>query len=85
MPPLFFSVVAFTALKIVSAVYLACLAWQAFRASASKLETTDSNLRSVGAIYRRGIIMHITNPKVTIFFLAFLPQLASLEHGALAP
>jgi threonine/homoserine/homoserine lactone efflux protein len=79
------SVVAFTALKIVGAVYLAYLAWQAFRAAASKLETTRSNLRSVGALYRRGIIMNITNPKVTIFFLAFLPQFASPEQGALAP
>ncbi len=79
------SVAAFTALKIVGAAYLAYLAWQAFRASASKLETTGANQRSVGALYRRGIIMNITNPKVTIFFLAFLPQFASPEQGALAP
>ncbi|WP_432453323.1 MULTISPECIES: LysE family translocator [unclassified Agarivorans] len=79
------SAVAFTVLKILGAIYLAFLAWQAFRASTSALQVPGSNLQSIGALYRRGIIMNITNPKVTIFFLAFLPQFASLEEGALAP
>ncbi|HHX34610.1 MAG TPA: LysE family translocator [Gammaproteobacteria bacterium] len=79
------SVLAFTVLKVVGAMYLLYLAWQAVRASASRLETPKSTLRSNGALYRRGIIMNITNPKVSIFFLAFLPQFASPEYGALAP
>lgn len=79
------SVVAFTALKIVGALYLLFLAWQAIRASASSLEAPGSNLRSSGALYRRGIVMNITNPKVSIFFLAFLPQFASPDNGQLAP
>ncbi|MGO1500764.1 MAG: LysE family translocator [Marinobacter sp.] len=79
------SVVAFTLLKIVGAIYLLFLAWQAFRASASRLEAPGSNLRSSSALYRRGIIMNITNPKVSIFFLAFLPQFASPAQGHLAP
>jgi threonine/homoserine/homoserine lactone efflux protein len=79
------SVVAFTVLKTAGALYLAYLAWQAFRASASTLEAPGSNLRSSGALYRRGIIMNITNPKVSIFFLAFLPQFASPGHGTIAP
>ncbi|MGO3692938.1 LysE family translocator [Marinobacter sp.] len=79
------SVVAFTVLKVVGAMYLLFLAWQAFRAPASPLEAPSSNLRSSGALYRRGIIMNITNPKVSIFFLAFLSQFASPENGQLAP
>lgn len=75
------SVIAFTALKVAGALYLAYLAWQAFRASATSLDVPASNLRSSGALYRRGIIMNITNPKVSIFFLAFLPQFALPEHG----
>ena len=75
------SVIAFTALKVAGALYLAYLAWQAFRASATSLDVPASNLRSSGALYRRGIFMNITNPKVSIFFLAFLPQFASPEHG----
>ena len=79
------SVVAFTVLKVVGAMYLTYLAWQAFRASVKNLDAPGSNLRSHGALYRRGIIMNITNPKVSIFFLAFLPQFASPENGPLAP
>lgn len=79
------SVIAFTVLKVVGAIYLAYLTWQAFRASARTLEAPGSNLRSNGALYRRGIIMNITNPKVSIFFLAFLPQFTSLQYGPLGP
>jgi threonine/homoserine/homoserine lactone efflux protein len=79
------SVVAFTVLKIAGALYLLYLAFQAFTASAAQLEGHSSTLRSSSALYRRGIIMNITNPKVSIFFLAFLPQFASPESGALAP
>ncbi|CAA0114032.1 Homoserine/homoserine lactone efflux protein [BD1-7 clade bacterium] len=79
------SLVAFTVLKILGALYLAYLAVQAFRASASEFDMPSSNFRTIGALYRRGIIMNITNPKVTIFFLAFLPQFASPDQGALSP
>lgn len=79
------SVLAFTILKVIGAAYLAYLAWRAFRESAQSIESARSNLRSNGALYRRGIIMNITNPKVSIFFLAFLPQFASPEYGALGP
>lgn len=78
------SIVAFTVLKVVGAMYLVYLAWQAFRASAKSLEAAGSNLHSNGTLYLRGIIMNITNPKVSIFFLAFLPQFISSEHGSLA-
>ncbi len=79
------SVIAFTVLKIAGALYLAYLAWQAFTAPAARLDAHSSTLRSGSALYRRGIIMNITNPKVSIFFLAFLPQFISPESGAPAP
>jgi len=79
------SAVAFTLLKMLGAAYLLYLAWQAFLASASKLESQGIAQQSSAALYQRGIIMNITNPKVSIFFLAFLPQFAALENGALAP
>lgn len=78
------SVVAFTALKVIGAAYLLYLAWHAFRASVQRLDVARSNVHSSGALYRRGIIMNISNPKVSIFFLAFLPQFASPEKGSLA-
>ena len=78
------SAVAFTALKLLGAAYLVYLAWQAFRASAATIQTKCGNGLSSGKLYRRGIIMNITNPKVSIFFLAFLPQFADPSHGPLA-
>ncbi|TRZ65155.1 MAG: LysE family translocator [Rhodocyclaceae bacterium] len=81
------SVLAFTALKLIGAAYLVYLAWHAFRASA--VGVTSEGNRDVGDItngqlYRRGIIMNVTNPKVSIFFLAFLPQFADPARGSLS-
>ena len=78
------SAVAFTALKIAGALYLAYLAWQAFTAPASVLEGDRSGPVTLGRLYRRGIIMNVANPKVSIFFLAFLPQFAVPENGPVA-
>ncbi len=65
---------AFTALKTVGAAYLLYLAWQAVTAEAMMLNADNAHCPSFGWSYRRGIIMNISNPKVSLFFLAFLPQ-----------
>nr|WP_321462385.1 LysE family translocator [uncultured Cohaesibacter sp.] len=80
------SEIAFTLLKIAGASYLAYLAFQAFRAGASDLEGDDGQAQTlhVRRLYIRGIIMNITNPKVAIFFLAFLPQFADPSRGPLS-
>ena len=78
------SVTAFTVLKLVGAAYLLILAWSAFRASAAIPEGgSTATLPAAGALYRRGILMNITNPKVAIFFLAFLPQFANPGAGSM--
>lgn len=77
------STVAFTALKLCGAGYLLYLAWHAFRASVEKISTGGKNELSYGKLYQRGIIMNVTNPKVSIFFLAFLPQFADPARGSL--
>lgn len=75
------SAVAFTVLKVIGAAYLVYLAVRAFQASADSVELKRQASRSLGALYRRGIFMNITNPKVSIFFLAFLPQFIAPEKG----
>jgi len=77
------SAVAFTVLKICGAGYLLYLAWHAFKASASRIQSNNHNRLSYVKLYRRGIIMNVTNPKVSIFFLAFLPQFADPDRGPL--
>lgn len=78
------SAVAFTLLKLCGVVYLLYLAWQAFTARASSVPGVTEGGPGRGELYRRGIIMNITNPKVSIFFLAFLPQFADPGRGSLA-
>jgi threonine/homoserine/homoserine lactone efflux protein len=77
------SAMAFTILKGAGALYLLYLAWQAWRAGSVAENTEDSPALSGRALYRRGIIMNLTNPKVSLFFLAFLPQFADPRHGSM--
>ncbi len=78
------SVIAFTVLKIIGAVYLLYLAWQIFNASNEKIDTKNNKLIDYKKLYFRGIIMNITNPKVSIFFLAFLPQFTNPTLGSVS-
>ncbi|MFW7340606.1 LysE family translocator [Pollutimonas sp. H1-120] len=76
---------AFTALKLAGAIYLLYLAWGAFHAQGADAAGNEKPLRQGKAqLYRRGIVMNLTNPKVSLFFLAFLPQFTSPERGSVA-
>lgn len=75
------SIIAFTFLKIIGALYLLYLAWQLFKSSNSKIETKKSHLIEYKKLYFKGIFMNITNPKVSLFFLAFLPQFTNINLG----
>ena len=75
------SLFAFTVLKFVGAAYLLYLAWQAFRASSEPVEAGERRVLRPRRLYVRGIIMNVTNPKVSIFFLAFLPQFVDPARG----
>lgn len=77
------SALAFTILKCVGAAYLLYLAWLCFRSGASRASLERTRFPGYLALFRRGVIMNITNPKVTLFFLAFLPQFASPVYGSL--
>lgn len=78
------SPLAFNLLKAVGAAYLVLLAVQAFRAGAAGLEVGSQAGSGVRALYFRGIIMNVTNPKVALFFLAFLPQFTDGARGSVA-
>ena len=77
---------AFNALKILGACYLLYLAWGALRAKPEEIAITGPDGSAAkhigyGKLYRRGIIMNVTNPKVSIFFLSFLPQFTDPSVG----
>ncbi|MCV3269845.1 LysE family translocator [Roseobacter sinensis] len=75
------SALAFTMLKVAGAAYLLYLAWKAFRAGASEIGGGVARL-GPQALFLRGVVMNVTNPKVAIFFLAFLPQFADPARGS---
>jgi threonine/homoserine/homoserine lactone efflux protein len=73
------SALAFCAVKYAGAAYLMYLAWKAIQdRNALKLNSPGSQL-SCFALFRRGFIMNTLNPKVALFFLAFLPQFVSVN------
>ncbi|WP_423193884.1 LysE family translocator [Cupriavidus sp. H18C2] len=78
------SAVAFTILKVAGALYLVYLAWQAFRAPVGQVGTPGHAARPVRNMYLRGVVMNLTNPKVVVFFLAFLPQFVNPQQGHVA-
>jgi threonine/homoserine/homoserine lactone efflux protein len=78
------SATAFTVLKFTGAGYLLYLAVLSFKAGTETGPLAAADHLSSGVLYRRGIIMNITNPKVSIFFLAFLPQFADPARGHLS-
>lgn len=73
--------VLFWGIRILGALYLLYLAWGAWHAPHDAGIARGVAL-SYGALYRRGIVMNITNPKVQIFFLAFFPQFVTNGAGA---
>lgn len=79
------SAVAFSLLKFIGAAYLLYLAWQAFRAGADTEGGRQAAKLGFSRLYGRGIVMNITNPKVSLFFLAFLPQFTDPASGPLLP
>ena len=73
------SAVAFAALKWCGVAYLLYMAWQALRETgALSIDTRPAtSARSSRRVIVTAILINILNPKLSIFFLAFLPQFVS--------
>jgi len=74
------SPMAFNAVRYAGAAYLIYLG---IKMLAQKTDLTSQQLKaeSLGAIFRQGAITNMLNPKVAIFFLAFLPQFVDARRG----
>ena len=76
------SATAFTALKILGGLYLLWLGWQSFRSSGGTGVRRDAGGgESVWSLFRKGLLANAINPKVVMFFLAFLPQFVVASRG----
>jgi threonine/homoserine/homoserine lactone efflux protein len=73
------STTAFTAVKVLGAAYLIYMAICMIRDSAGNAESEVIKpvKTSLQRIYAQGLISNVFNPKVAIFFLAFMPQFIS--------
>lgn len=67
---------AYLALKIVGALYLVWLGIGMFRAGANGASASPSGGRSARRVFVDSMVVQVLNPKVALFFLAFLPQFA---------
>jgi len=70
------SALAFQTVKFAGVAYLLYLAWQMWRAGPSPVAEPEAAgaPRGLARVAVRGVLINILNPKLSIFFLAFLPQ-----------
>lgn len=68
------SALAFQTLKYLGVAYLLWMAWSTLKETGAFRVDADSAPRSAGRVIVSAILVNILNPKLSIFFLAFLPQ-----------
>ena len=79
------SALAFQLLKYAGVAYLLFMAWQALSERGALRVEPQVGARSAKQIVVTGILINILNPKLSLFFLAFLPQFVSAgEESPLA-
>lgn len=76
------SALLFMIVKYAGAVYLLYLAWQAFTEEGGDLEVESKQSLEYKKLYKRGVLMNVLNPKVSLFFLALFPQFIDHSKGA---
>ncbi|MBT6549943.1 MAG: LysE family translocator, partial [Gammaproteobacteria bacterium] len=69
-------------IKVVGICYLLYLAVLSWKDSGRQNQAKPQRQLSSAQLYRRGIIMNVSNPKVALFFLAFLPQFINVSYGS---
>ncbi|QKW38833.1 LysE family translocator [Actinomadura sp. NAK00032] len=75
------SATAFGFLRYAGAAYLLYLAYRTFRGG-DDLAETRLRPRPIRRVYLDGALVNVLNPKVVLFFLAFLPQFVDRDAGA---
>ncbi|WP_192180120.1 LysE family transporter [Mesorhizobium amorphae] len=71
------SAIAFETLKYLGVAYLLYMAWNTLKETGGLSVDQDVAPRSAGKVITSGILINILNPKLSIFFFAFLPQFVS--------
>ena len=74
------SALAFQIFKYVGVAYLLYMAWSTLRERGAMRVEKEPDARSALQIAVTGVLINILNPKLSIFFLAFLPQFVSADE-----
>jgi len=75
------SALAFQTFKYLGVAYLLYMAWNTLRERGALSVAKDDRLRSPTQITVEAVLINILNPKLSIFFLAFLPQFISADEA----
>jgi threonine/homoserine/homoserine lactone efflux protein len=75
---------AYDVVRYAGAVYLIWLGVRALSSRAAALAVQQLAPVSLSTIFRQGMVTNVLNPKVALFFLAFLPQFTDASRGPLA-
>jgi threonine/homoserine/homoserine lactone efflux protein len=75
------SALAFSALKWCGVLYLLYMAWQSLRESGALSVDAVEDRRGASRVIVTGFLINILNPKLSIFFLAFLPQFIAADES----
>lgn len=78
------SATAFGAVKMLGAGYLIYLGVRTLLSANTQLPDDDSDRRSASRLFTDGVVVSVLNPKIAVFFLAFLPQFVDPTRGAAA-
>jgi threonine/homoserine/homoserine lactone efflux protein len=76
------SATLFNVIKWAGVLYLAWLGVQALRSAGSTFTASQVPAGRAAQRFRQGLLTNALNPKVMLFFLAFLPQFVDPQHGA---
>lgn len=76
------SALAFSVVKYVGAAYLLYLGIKALRSTPSRQDAAPAAARSARSALGQAVLVGVLNPKVALFFLAFLPQFVDPARGA---
>lgn len=76
------SALLFETLRYVGVAYLLYLAYTVWREGGRMSLDGEVSSPAAGRIISRGILINLLNPRLTIFFLAFLPQFTPADAGS---
>lgn len=74
------SVLLFTIVKIIGAIYLVFLGIQMLLSKSSRLDIVKVDKVSNRKLFMQGMITNVTNPKVALFYISFVPQFISSDN-----